>query len=401
MTDDLPILLFGAYDRHNFGDLLFPHIAAALLPGRRMIHAGLAARDLRPYGGHQTRAIASLALELRGQPLHILHVGGELLTCDAWEAAVMLQAPERAQAIIARYEHDMAARRAWAMQAVGSGDQAPYCIARGLFPTARKVAYCAVGGVGLAERSAAMRDEVLAKLRTADSVSVRDQVTQAHLAAAGINTMLMPDPAVLVQELFGDEIRKHAHHGEPAQVRAALPQGYLAVQLSADFGDDATLNLIAVQLDEVARAIGLAIVLFRAGAAPWHDDLACYRRLVAHMHAPAVWLFSSLHLWDICALIANSRGYCGSSLHGRIIAAAYGLPRVNVRWRNSDEIPSKLQAYCDSWELPGLPARLAVDAIGDFMRDAVAIPRAELLQHAREMALECRHGFTQLIAALE
>jgi len=26
-------VLFGAFDRHNFGDLLFPHLMAALLPG--------------------------------------------------------------------------------------------------------------------------------------------------------------------------------------------------------------------------------------------------------------------------------------------------------------------------------------------------------------------------------
>ena len=30
-----PIILFGAFDRHNFGDLLLPHIAAALMPGHR------------------------------------------------------------------------------------------------------------------------------------------------------------------------------------------------------------------------------------------------------------------------------------------------------------------------------------------------------------------------------
>jgi hypothetical protein len=27
-----PTILLGAFDRHNFGDLLFPHLAAALLP---------------------------------------------------------------------------------------------------------------------------------------------------------------------------------------------------------------------------------------------------------------------------------------------------------------------------------------------------------------------------------
>jgi len=29
-----PPVLFGAFDRHNFGDLLFPHLLTALLPGQ-------------------------------------------------------------------------------------------------------------------------------------------------------------------------------------------------------------------------------------------------------------------------------------------------------------------------------------------------------------------------------
>jgi len=86
-----PTILFGAFDRHNFGDLLFPHIAATLLPGENLIFAGLAERDLRPYGGHQVRALIQLAAEMGGQAANILHVGGELLTCDVWQAACSLQ----------------------------------------------------------------------------------------------------------------------------------------------------------------------------------------------------------------------------------------------------------------------------------------------------------------------
>ncbi len=400
MADDIPILLFGAGDRHNFGDLLFPHIAAALLPGRRLIHAGLAVRDLRPYGGHQTRALAPLAVALRDQPLHILHVGGELLTCDAWQAAVMLQTPEQAQETIARYERDPEQRRAWVAQTLGLGDHVPYCIARNRFPRAEKVSYCAVGGVDLAARPAEMRDEVLAKLRSADAVSVRDEVTQETLAAAGIAATLTPDPAVLVKELFGDDIRKHAQHGEPAQVRIAFPQGYLAVQLSADFDDDATLNVIAAQLDGIAHASGFAIVLFRAGAAPWHDDLACYRRLASRMHAPAVWLFSSLHLWDICALIAHSRAYCGSSLHGRIVAMACGLPRVNVRHPDQAGQITKQEAYGMSWEIEAMPTVAAVDDLAAAMMQALTVDREQLQRQAVEQARCYRQGFALVSAVI-
>ncbi|HQT30672.1 MAG TPA: hypothetical protein PLE48_06460 [Thiobacillus sp.] len=42
------LTLFGAFDRHNFGDLLFPHVMTALSPRRSFGFAGLAARDHRP-----------------------------------------------------------------------------------------------------------------------------------------------------------------------------------------------------------------------------------------------------------------------------------------------------------------------------------------------------------------
>ena len=48
-----PLVLLGAFDRHNFGDLLFPHLMTALLPERSFGFAGLAARDLRACGGHR------------------------------------------------------------------------------------------------------------------------------------------------------------------------------------------------------------------------------------------------------------------------------------------------------------------------------------------------------------
>ena len=61
-----PLVLFGAFDRHNFGDLLFPHLLTALLPGQAFECAGLAARDLRAFGGHRVKPLARGAM--RGPP---------------------------------------------------------------------------------------------------------------------------------------------------------------------------------------------------------------------------------------------------------------------------------------------------------------------------------------------
>jgi hypothetical protein len=388
-----PLLLFGAFDRHNFGDLLFPHIAAALLPGRRLLFAGLAARDLTACGGHQVSALAELATEWGERPVEIYHVGGEILTCTAWQAAVMLLPPEEIQGVIARFEHQPEGAREWAHGRLHSAALAPYAVARTLFTHSARITYNAVGGVDLDVCDPALRSEVLTKLAAADAISVRDLRTRAHLEAAGVRAALVPDPAVLVAELFGAKIRCHGIGGEAGQVLAAFPQGYIAVQFSADFGDDATLAEIAAQLDQVVAESGYGVAFFRAGAAPWHDDLDGYRRVAARMRTAAVRIFTSLDIWDICALIAASRAYCGSSLHGRIVAMAYALPRLNLIHPFQVGRLSKQAAYAATWEAAGMPHTITVGTIAHGIRTAL-VQDAECLQAcARELAARYRSGF--------
>jgi len=388
-----PIILFGAFDRHNFGDLLFPHIATALLRDEYLVFAGLASRDLRPYGGHEVRALAQLATDWGQRTAILIHVGGEILTCNAWQAAVMLLPPEQVQDTVAYLDARPQEKIKWVRSMVGSSALAPYTLSRQLFPGLARVIYNAVGGVDLDESDPALRAEVLANLKAADDVSVRDRQTLAQLAAAGIRARLMPDPAVMVAELFGAQIRQRTAEGEVAQILSAFPQGYIAVQFSADFGDDETLTEVASQLDHTATSVGYGVVFFRAGAAPWHDDLACFQRVATCMRAPSVKVFSSLDLWDICALIANSRAYCGSSLHGRIVAMAFALPRVNLRNPASTNHPGKQAAYAATWEETGVPAMVDVGDIAEGIRHALAVDPGQLQRTARRLVTQYRQGF--------
>ena len=394
LSSAVPTILFGAFDRHNFGDLLFPHIAAALLPEKNLVFAGLVERDLRCYGGHHVEALAHLATRWKDSPVNIVHAGGELLTCNAWEAAVMLLPPDEAQHMIALLDAHPEKAMQWGQGRLGFSALAPYTVQRSLFPQSNSVIYNAVGGVDLDERAPAFREEVLANLRAADEVGVRDVLTQAQLNAVGIHTRLMPDPAVMVAELFGDDIRRRAGEGEIDEMRRAFPQGYIAVQFGANFGDDATLAAIAVQLDELVRATGFGIVYFRAGAAPWHDDIGCFERVAARMRTPAK-VFASLHLWDICALIAASRGYLGSSLHGRIVAMAFALPRLNLV-HFAQGARSKQGSYAETWEDAAAPAVVQVQGIAQGMQRALETDAASRLQKSRELAEHYRVVFNAI-----
>jgi len=395
-----PLILFGAFDRHNVGDLLLPHIAAALLPGRELIFAGLAARDLRAHGGHAVRALSEVRAALGTQPVDLLHVGGEILTTTAWQAAVMLLPPEEVQAMLAYLQGQPQEQAAWVQRMTGSAGQTPYVADRTHWPALQRVLYAGVGGVQLAQSEPALRAKVLAKLRTANAVGVRDMQTQHTLQAAGIATTLLPDPAVLVAELFGERIAQHGAQGEAAPLRLAFPHGFLAVQCSAEFGDDATLDTLATQLKQVAAANGLGLLLLRAGAAPWHDDLGVLQRLAARLPPATVRVAESLNIWDICALIAHSRGYCGSSLHGRIVAMAYALPRINLRPPASPQQAAKQAAFAATWDDANVPATVDVQQLAGAMQQALALPSRALQDTADRLAAQYRRGFEALRAQL-
>lgn len=393
-------ILFGAFDRHNFGDLLFPHIAARMLPERHLRFAGLAAGDLTACGGHHVEAISALAHSHPDRPVDIVHVGGELLTCNAWEAAVMLSPGKRAQSVIDQRSAWLWVPLEWADDRLGSPTRAPYVLPRRYFAQTRTLAFNAVGGVDLQKCEPQLREEVVETLRRATDISVRDIVTQRALQTHGVAARLLPDPAVMVGELFGDLIRSHMSAEPVGAIRDACPNGYLAVQFSADFGDDRTLDEIAAQLDAIASSHGLGIAFFRAGIAPWHDDLDVFERSRKRMRTPSVHVMTSPNVWDICALIAGSSVYCGSSLHGRIVAAAFALARVNIRHPALTRPESKQTAFAATWEDEDMPADVGVAQIAQGVDAALRIEHARLGRIATTLARTYEEGFAHLSALL-
>lgn len=392
-----PLVLFGAFDRHNFGDLLFPHLMTALLPGRAFEFAGLAERDLRTFGGHR---VGALAARQGPRPAHLIHVGGELLTCNAWQAAVMLLEPAVAAAAVARYDDDPVAAADWAARQLGTARSLPYVAGRDAAALSGRLIFNAVGGVEWTLLSGAQRAEARAALRQADWLSVRDHVTRDALRREGIEAALCPDPAVMVADCFGEVIRRRQRQGAVKALLETCPQGYLACQFSADFGDDATLDVLAQGLFRASAEAGLGLVLFRAGSAPWHDDPELYGKVQRRLPPGTVRVFPSLHLWDICALIAASRGAVGSSLHGRIVALAHGLPRVSLIPPQQGARPLKTAAFAETWEPDTLPRSVTVDGVEQAVMRALAVPAEGLRENAaslRERYLQSQAQWTGLL----
>lgn len=403
---ELPAVVFGAFDRHNLGDLLLAHVAEALLAGRRIVFAGLADRDLRPFGGHRVHALPALAARWQHGPALLWHAGGELLGCRAWQAALMLMDPAEAPAAAAYWRHRPAARAAWARRMLDTGARVPYALARGRFPAAARIVHAGVGGVELARAPAALQAELRSTLADADAVAVRDARTLAWMRAQRLSARLVPDPALLTATLFDRRIARHAARGEPARLRAAFPQGWIALQCSAVFGDDATLDALAAAVAPAARASALGVALLRAGAAPWHDDAAVLRRLAARLGPRGVHVVESLHLWDLCAVVAGARAVAASSLHARLVAAAFARERITLAPPTRGDPAPKHGAVISAWDaddLPGgpMPGVVRVAELAEAMAGALArespVRRAADRERAAALAAHCRRELDALL----
>ncbi|WP_407672139.1 hypothetical protein [Paraburkholderia acidisoli] len=133
-----PVVVFGAFDRHNFGDLLIARVVAQMvtreLPHRELLFAGLAASDLRAEGGFATRTWPQIAAATSGREIDVIHAGGEVLTCDAWEAAVMVATPSHAAALMRDELAWLRNPPAWARAQFGRSSLAPYVRAKTALP---------------------------------------------------------------------------------------------------------------------------------------------------------------------------------------------------------------------------------------------------------------------------
>lgn len=391
------LVVFCACDRHNLGDLLFPHLAEARFRPRRLLVAGLVARDLRDVGGHEVHALADLARDGRLQGATLLHAGGEILDTRTREAAVMTLDPAEADAVLAMLEPapgGASAEAAWCRATIGTSTPLPYVAARDALPGVRRVLFDAVGGVAVDRLPAEERGALRTRLAAADMLAVRDRVTQAHLQALGLDPVLAPDPAVEVAARLGEPIRAHAARGEVAALRAACPDGFGTLQLAAALGDDASLDAIARAVRRAAGDVPAWLVL-RAGDAPWHDDARVAQRLAARLRedGASVHVPASRHVFDLCAFLGLTRLHVGTSLHAAIVATAFGMPVVGLDAASSGGRATKLSAWAATWapdgELPvATPATLAGAIARARSRDALA--REALAR--RWAAASRRHG---------
>jgi polysaccharide pyruvyl transferase WcaK-like protein len=152
-------------------------------------------------------------------------------------------------------------------------------------------------------------------------ISCRDSAGAAHLRQAGVTSPIIvgPDSAIDIAHVFsGQALREHYHRD--AREKYGIPRNMATAVVHIKE------RYLKNQAEEVAQ---IAAILSKNGIHPifiplgmCHGDDAVLndQRLQAH---PATRIFRPESLIDMLSLLATSRYYIGSSLHGAIASLSY------------------------------------------------------------------------------
>ena len=311
------VVLLGAFDRYNFGDLLFDKVVTTLLVHNAgyapedIVYGGIVSVDMSGFGGNPNILDMKKVQEMshtdgRG-PFDIVMVGGEVAGCDHSRGVGMLPTiPQRESA-----EENKIAACAYAIDKQLLVP--PNCSS----PTNIAILNSVGGSAG--PRGRHFDGTCRSAFDAADYKSYRD--------GADDDPLVFPDSAVMVKRLFGAYVSNVTNFPRVADILQEHGD-YVAIQhraldgLSLDSQQD-----IARTLDAVAELMESVIVFFCAGTAPHHDSFAFYREIAMHMAKPSV-VFTEENVWYVAALIAHSRATLGTSLHVRIMSFIFQRPRI-------------------------------------------------------------------------
>ncbi|WP_300681253.1 polysaccharide pyruvyl transferase family protein [Nocardioides sp.] len=377
MTSALSI---GAYDRFNYGDLLFPHLIDRFLPikdGNGWHHGATTARDLSEVGGH--RVVRSA--DLLGSASRLLIGGGEVIGARWYPALTYLaRSPSDLPLLAAGKVFPDGLLDAIGRRILGGISYLPYLPGReysSRIPSAAN----AIGASSLAQLGATGREFAVSSLKEFRYVSTRDSVGRLLLEESGVTDVhLSPDSAALISTVL------------------KFPDGqndHVTVQVSNAWSRRHASSL-SPALARISAEFGLAVRFVPIGLAGGHSDVQGNARVLRGLPKSVPSSQAEPRcVSEIAREIATSRLFIGTSLHGAITAMAYGVPNVCLPGI------AKLDAYMSDWGASSSGRPRDVGDLTSACRSVLSVPRVLLDSHSRELGQMAMNNFDAIAAHLD
>ena len=266
------IVLFGAYDRYNFGDNLMPILLEMYIakyhPDKandyEFIHASISESDLSIYSCLKTKSISSVIEELKSGDT-IIVVGGEVLCASNTGLFLHMPKPKLLNDIFTKLNSLPVIKKVfkkWVDPIYSTPWDYPYLPDPLMLPSGVEVKYNTIGG-GISRRlPAADKVNLTARLENAKYISVRDNRTLKRLSGIK-NIKLYPDSAFIMSDLCTDSFFKANVRND---ILNYVEQSYVVFQ-AAPKKLGTSLSDITKKLASLSSSIDKKILLLPIGYA--------------------------------------------------------------------------------------------------------------------------------------
>lgn len=384
------ILIIGAFDRFNYGDLLFPIIIEQQLKtyGKPLdiAYFGMIDSDLRGLGGKPTQNIQAFyqACNAEDKRANIIVAGGEAIAVT-WNS--LLVALNEKYRVVRRYQHHFEKfvdLNKWAMRKLKGQTALPFIFNKTDFKSVDHVLFNSLGGSEIPEKVFIKVRGLEQKLKNVDYFSVRDLVTQKNLKNRGVDTKLYPDSAILMSKFYPIEYLETLVNVDVKSFVASKRGKYVFFQINRNHAKQKE-DKIASLLNSIYQQTGTDICLCPIGKASNHNDDEALELIFPLLKGDARF-FKEVSLWDIMYLIANAQCYIGTSLHGAITAMSYAVPYVGINVR-------KLNSYLGTWGVEGLQNIVPIEELYTQYLRAVRVAKDNLIDSKNKQFVAIEESF--------
>ena len=176
-------------------------------------------------------------------------------------------------------------------------------------------------------------------LKQAEFLSVRDSISSEYLDSLNIKNILCPDSVHSIKKLLDDKI-------EEKILLHDINFEYILFQCNQYYIQDNSLDFIVRSIEQLIEKYNKNIYLFAAGIARHHDSIELYKQIIDKINDSfknKVLIIYDRNPLNLVKYIKYSKMWIGTSLHGRIIAITYSIPRISLENK-------KVAQYVSLWD---------------------------------------------------
>lgn len=365
------ILAIGAYERDNFGDILFYHATKHYLSSAvDLVPASILHKRQTSYFPEEVLTYGTLLNEQKWDA--VILVGGEIGGINL-ESALRMSLDEN---IYNEYKELGKENQKKVISVITGGlsnvDQA-------YFPnlsnyTLNKDTPLFINSVGLSKINFNKKTVKVTKIiKNANIISVRDEDSQRHCINHGIKSIMAPDIIHTIPFWHGTQKQQTSNKKESP---------YILLQINTHNFNKHGVDAIKDQIIKIIERTGIRIYLFSAGTAFGHDSMAMYAKIVELLpekYKPKIKIIFERDPFKLVEYIQKAEIWIGSSLHGRIIACSYNIPRIGL-------VNDKLSSYSSIWDNV-YPFNIKINELSEQIVKALDITKdVNSLKHTEELS---------------